>query len=58
MKFAVYVLVVEDTNENAELLGLNAGTMMAILDIETEEQAIEIAKDAEESGRATASLLS
>ena len=51
MTYAVYIVVVEDTNENAELLGLNAGTIESIMDIETEEKAIQIAEDLRDYAR-------
>jgi len=45
-KFAIYVIVVEDTNSMAEEIGqLGASNIESISDIETEQEAIEIATD-------------
>jgi hypothetical protein len=44
MKFAIYILVVEDSNENAEGLGTyGASNVEVVSEIESEEEAIRIA---------------
>jgi len=43
-KFAIYVIVVEDTNDNAEEIGqLGASNIESIGEIESEQEAIRIA---------------
>jgi hypothetical protein len=59
VKFAVHIIVMEDTNESFEAVGeLGAGTMESVLDIETEEQAIAIAAEIAESARSIVRLQS
>lgn len=51
-KFAVYVIVVEDTNDNAELIGeLPVSNIESIGSIESEQEAIDLAADIIEHGR-------